>query len=81
MSSTESLIEDFRTVRECPRCRYTIYPGFYHKEQPQPEGASHVVCSLERTAAILRGPVVQVINAYLNEVAGAERTVGDNQSD
>lgn len=63
------MIEDFRTERECPRCRYTIHPGYFHEEQPQPEGASHVVCTLRRTRAVMRGPMVEVISTYLNENA------------
>lgn len=62
-------VEDFRIERECPRCRYAISPGYFHEEQPQPEGASHVVCSLRRTHAILRGPMVEVIDHYLSESA------------
>lgn len=63
-------IEDFRTVRVCPRCRYTIHPGYWHEEQPQPEGASHVVCKLRSAnGAILRGPMTEVISKYLDEQA------------
>ena len=60
-------IDDFRTELVCPRCRYTIHPVFWHEEMKQPEGASHVVCSLRRTDAILRGPMVDVISKYLDE--------------
>lgn len=61
-------VEDLRTERTCPRCRYSISPGFYHEEQPQPEGASHVVCSLKRMPGVsLRGPLVDVIRTYLDE--------------
>ena len=65
----EATIEDFRTERVCPRCGYTIHPGYWHEEMKQPEGANVVVCSLRRTHAILRGPLVDVIGKYLDEKA------------
>ena len=65
-------VEDLRTERTCPRCRYTIYPGAIHVEQPQPEGSTHVVCSLKVMPGVsLRGPVVEVIAHYLTENEGA----------
>lgn len=48
--------------RECPRCRYPITGGFEHVEQPQPPGASHVVCSLKR----VQRPLVEAISIYLD---------------
>lgn len=61
-------VEDMRTERGCPRCRYSIGPGFWHKEQPQPEGSNVVVCSMERAnGMILRGPLVDVLTAYFDE--------------
>ena len=68
-------VEDLRTERVCPRCGYSISPGFWHREQPQPEGASHVVCSLERAnGMILKGPLVEVLNQYLTELNGVPQT-------
>jgi len=66
-------IEDFTIERECPRCRYTIRPGYWHEEHPQPEGGSHVVCSLRRANGMaMRGPLVEVLNAYFDKAAQAD---------
>lgn len=48
--------------RVCPRCRYDIRGGWEHIEQKQPEGASHVVCSLKRVVR----PLVEAITLYLD---------------
>lgn len=40
--------DDVPNARPCPDCGYNIEPGFQHSRQPQPDGASHVVCRLTR---------------------------------
>lgn len=39
---------DWMNERPCPDCGYTIHPGWEHGRHPQPQGASHVVCRLQR---------------------------------
>lgn len=62
-------VEDLRTERTCPRCLYSVRPGWVHEEMKQPEGSNVTVCKLERAPAgvSLRGPLVEVIGAYLDE--------------
>lgn len=57
-------VDDLRTERICTRCGYTMSPHTYHEEMPQPEGSNVVVCSLARSAASMRGPLVEVLDAY-----------------
>lgn len=48
---------DVLSLRPCPDCGYDIYPGWQHGRTPQPAGASHVVCALQRVQALRRfGP-------------------------
>lgn len=60
--------EDLRTTRECPRCLYPVRPGYVHEEVPQPQPTNVTVCRLKAVpGAILRGPMVDVISAYLDK--------------
>lgn len=62
-------VEDLRTERVCPRCGYTIGPGFIHEEVPQPADSNVVVCDLKRMprGVTLRGPMVEVIARYFDD--------------
>ena len=69
-------VEDYTVERICPRCQYPISPGFKHVTQVQPEGASHVVCSLERAGPGLAmpGPLVETIVLYLDKAGRTKAT-------
>lgn len=44
-------------LRPCPDCGYDIHPGWEHGRIPQPEGGSHVVCSLQKVQSLSKfGP-------------------------
>ena len=62
-------VEDFRVDRVCPRCRFKIFAGFRHEEQPQLTRSNVVVCRLKKVPAgmILKGPLVDVLDAFLTE--------------
>lgn len=69
-------VEDTRTERVCPRCQYPVRPGWLHQERPQPPGSNVTVCSLQRAnGLILRGPMIEVLTAYLDEHASEDSTV------